>query len=332
MVCSNKMGVDKENMKKVLEDFPDQIKSGWRLGKDISIVEPVNSIVVLGMGGSALSGDFLKDYLNLKIPVIVNKEYTLPSYINSRSFVFAISYSGNTEETIDSYKEAVKRKCKTIVITSGGKLLGLCGVNGTPFIKIPKGLQPRMSYGYIFFSLLRVLQNSHLIDKQDDKIERLVKVLKSGKFDNMGQELSEKLFNKIPLIYAGKLKSAAYKWKIDFNENTKIHAFCNYFSEFNHNEINGYINKNGDYYIIILRDDEEHSRIRKRMKIIKGLIKKQGYDSIEIVMRGDDDLTKLFSAVYIGDWTSYHLALKYETDPTPVKIVEDLKKQLGKKI
>jgi glucose/mannose-6-phosphate isomerase len=124
------------------------------------------------------------------------------------------------------------------------------------------------------------------------------------------------------------MKAIAYKWKIDFNENTKTQAFYNIFPELNHNEMVGWTNIKGNFHIILIKDEDDYSRVKKRMVITKELLKKQGISLTEIALTGSSGLTKIFSAIYIGDWTSYFLALQYGTDPTPVDMVEDLKKQL----
>ena len=324
--------IDKKNMYKLLDNFHKQIQEASRLGKDIKVVEEVDKIVIAGMGGSALPGTILKSYVRLKIPIYIIRNYSLPDFVDNKSLVFAVSYSGNTEETLSCYKEAVKKKCKLITICSGGKLLELSRINSTPHVLVPHGLEPRMAYAYQFFPMLKILENSHFINLQD--IENLVKRIKKNKeIKKLAQALAEKLYQKIPLIYTSeKLKAVGYKWKINFNENAKILAFNNVFPEFNHNEINGYINKIGEFYAIIIRDDEDLGRIRKRMTIIKNLLKKYNIPVTEILIKGEDALTKLFSSIYIGDWTSYFLALSYKIDPTKVDIVEDLKKQLGKYI
>lgn len=334
------MSIDTKGMYSLLDNFHKQIEETSKLGKDIKIaenvnkidnVDKINKIAIAGMGGSALPGAILKSYLKLKIPIFIVRGYSLPNFVNGKSLVFAISYSGNTEETLSCYKEALSRKCKLIAICSGGKLLELSKLNKTPCVVVPKGLEPRMAYAYQFFPMLSILENSNIIKKQEGYIKNLIRLLrKNDNIKKLAQQLAEKLYKKIPLIYTSeKLEAVGYKWKINFNENAKILAFNNVFPEFNHNEINGYVNKIGNFYAIIIKDSEECPRIKKRMDIIKGLLKKYGIPATDVLIEGKDDLTRLFLAAYIGDWTSYFLALAYRTDPTKVDIIEDLKKQLG---
>ncbi len=324
-------GVDKENMEAVLDDFPNQIKKGIEICGELKVNKEIDKIVLVGMGGSALAGEILKCYLKreLKMPLIIIKTYSLPKFVDKKTLVIASSYSGNTEETIYAYREAIRKFIPTIAIASGGKLEELSKINKTPLIKLSKGIQPRLTIGYSFFALLKLFENSGFIASKKEDTKKTEKALKKPMFKEMAKKLAENLKDKIPIIYASDdLSCVAYKWKIDMNENTKIHAFCNVIPEMNHNELVGYTNIKGNYYIIILKDDEDFERIKKRIKINKQIIKEKGIEAIEVEIKGDCFLTKLFSAIYIGDWVSYYLALEYGTDPTPVDIVEDLKRKL----
>ncbi|NQV09467.1 bifunctional phosphoglucose/phosphomannose isomerase [Candidatus Woesearchaeota archaeon] len=323
--------IDTENMKGVLERFSDMCRQASKLGGDIKIEGEVDNIVVAGMGGSGISGDILKNYLSEDgIRVYVNKDYKLPDFVNKKSLVFVISYSGNTEETIASYQDAIKKQAHIVVMCSGGRLDGMAKSSRINRIKIPDDIpQPRLAVPYLFFPMLTVLQNNKIIKNKEQEIISTIEVLKKKNFKEMAEELAPKLVNKTPIIYSSqRYASVANRWKTDINENAKIHAFYNIYPEFNHNEINGYVNKVGDFYVIIIRDNDEHYRIRKRINATKALIKRKGTSVTEMVIRGDSYLTKLLSAIYIGEWVGYFLAIEYETDPSPVDIIEDLKKQL----
>ena len=322
--------LDPENMYKVLQDFPRQVEEAAKLAKDVRITEPVDKIVITGMGGSALPGEILVSYLkDVPLPIFINKGYFLPQYVNKKSLVFAISYSGNTEETINAYRIAIRRECQLVAISSGGKLEQLAKQQNRVHIKVPFGLQPRLAYAYQFFPLLTVLHNSNLMEDKTKEIEATVAALKKPMFEERAKKLAQKITGMIPIIYASdRLKAIAYKWKIDFNENSKTQAFYNIFPELNHNEMVGFTIVKGNYHVIIIKDENDYPRVKKRMDITKDLIKKQGIPVTEIALTGSSALTKIFSAIYIADWTSYFLALNYKVDPTPVKMVQDLKKHL----
>jgi len=323
-------GIDKQNAYDFFKDFPKQVEKASKLGTDIKIDDKIENIIITGMGGSALPGEILKSFLySSKIPIFVNKSYSVPEFTNMRSLVFAISCSGNTEETIQAYRTALGKGAHIVGISSDGKLERLCLKQKVNFIKIPEVLQPRFGYGYLFFPILNVLMNLKIMGDVSKDIERTIETLKKPIFEERAKDLARKLEGKIPLIYSSdRLFAVAYKWKINFNENSKVHAFCNVLPELDHNEIVGYTNIEGLYHVILIKDEDDHVKIKKRFDVTKDIIKKKGIPVTEIMLRGSYPLTKMISAIYIGDWTSYYLALKYGTDPTPVKIVEELKKKL----
>jgi glucose/mannose-6-phosphate isomerase len=322
--------VDKEDMHQVLKEFPIQIQKGWQLAENIKITDKISKIVVAGMGGSCLPGEILQSYVeDFSIPIFLNRDYSIPGFIDDETLFFVISYSGNTEETVDALRAAKKKNARIIVVASGGKMKKLAEEMELTYIEVPSGLQPRFAYGYLFLILLRILQNSNLVDSQDDWVSKTAEVLHKDIFKEHAEDLSEKLLDKIPIIYTSdRMKAVAYKWKINFNENTKIPAFYNVFPELNHNEMNGFVNLNGNYHVIIIKDENDHERIKKRMDIFKELVKQRGVEVTEIGLSGPNRLAKIMSAIYIGDWVSFFLAIRKKLDPTPVKLVEDFKGKL----
>lgn len=319
--------IDKEDMKKCLEELPNQIREG--LKTDIK-AKPFENIFIVGMGGSALAGSLLKSYLyNTDTPVHVVRGYFIPEFVNKKSLVFVISFSGNTEETINAYRVAIRKDANIIAMSCGGKLEKLASRQGISHINIPlRNIQPRMTYCFQFFAMLKVLHNSGFIKLKED-VERIINILKKPMLKERAKELAQRLDGKIPLIYSSdRISSIAYKWKINFNENAKIHAFCNYFPELNHNEIIGFTELKASYYVILIRDEDDYHRIKKRMDITKKLIKRSNVPVTELALSGHSLVVRMMTALHIGDWTSYYLAINYQTDPTPVDAVENFKKQL----
>ncbi len=322
--------IDSSNMLGVLEDFPNQIQKGFfELAENIKPEGKFERIVFAGLGGSALPGDVARiAFHDLAIPVIVHKNYGLPPVVDASTLLFIISYSGNTEETLSAYKLARGKGCKTIIITSGGKLRDMAEKDNRPLILVPSGIQPRQALGYMFFSVLRVFQNIGLVRDQTDDVKKIVDHLKNHEFKMYGEELSTKLVDKTPVIYASEpMWAVAENWKIAFNENSKTTAFWNYLPELNHNEMVGWTNPKGDYYVIFIKEDDCPREIAKRFKVTKDMISKKVLTS-ELLIKGSSKLMKIFTAIYMGHWTSYFLALKYGIDPTPVDMVEEFKKKI----
>ena len=122
------------------------------------------------------------------------------------------------------------------------------------------------------------------------------------------------------------------KWvrkEIKINENAKTPAFYNFFPELNHNEMVGYTLPQGKFHIITLLDKEDHPQNIKRMRATAKLLKNKGIDTTIIEMQDSNIFNTIFTTLLLGDWTSYYLALEYKQDPTPVDMVEELKKQLA---
>ncbi|MFH1848821.1 MAG: bifunctional phosphoglucose/phosphomannose isomerase [archaeon] len=315
------------NMSDLLKCLPQHCNEAKELGKKIRL--QARQVFVTGMGGSAASGDLLKAYVSDEINVQVNRDYGIR--VDNTSLLFALSYSGNTEETISAFRMAVKCGAKVVGISSGGMLKLLCSQFSCPHILIPGGLPPRLATPYLFFPMLNVLHNAGLIGDKSDETRSAIEALKKDVYEAMGRELAGKLRDRIPVIYASnRYAPVAMKFKTDINENAKAPAFYNLIPEMNHNEITGYVNRVGNYHVIIIRDEDDEVSIKRRIDITKRIMKKQGLDVTEIHVKGTSYLTKLFSSLYIGEWTSYHLAKAYSTDPMPVEIIERFKKELKK--
>jgi glucose/mannose-6-phosphate isomerase len=327
--------IDKENMIEILRSFPKMVETASALGDDITFQKDfIDSIVVCGMGGSGYNGDLLKAYLQkqqLRIDVI--KDYDLPFYAQKKTLLFALSYSGNTEETLSACRLASHRGCKIISLSSGGKLQEMAKMNHNLHIIVPSGIQPRLSTPYQFIPLLNVLSFSGVIPEQEETIKKTIADLKNSaeKIEAGGKEIAGKLKGKIPLIYSSqRMQCLAEKWKTDINENAKTHAFYNTFPEFNHNELCAFENTGKDYHVLIVSDKEDPDKIKNRIKTFKKTVSQYKVAVTEIGISGDSMLTKLLSGVWMGLFMSYYLALEYGRDPTPVNIIEKFKKELPK--
>jgi glucose/mannose-6-phosphate isomerase len=148
----------KYNIYELMYNLPEQIKAAKNLQININIKNNIEyqNIVISGMGGSGIGGDILKALLAdlLSMPIITIKDYFLPAYVNNKTLLFAVSYSGNTEETLQCFTQAQRKKCHIISITSGGKLLEMSKKCGVDYIELPKGPSSRCAIGYLFVSLL----------------------------------------------------------------------------------------------------------------------------------------------------------------------------------
>lgn len=343
--------IDIHNMLTFLEEFPRQCTQAVEIGRlscshIIADLPRVKNLSILGMGGSGVSGDIARIVFepHLKIPVTVNKSYDLPAFVNENSLVFAVSYSGETEETLTSARVALERGAQLVAITSGGALLDLAEKEGLPLIKIPEGLAPRLAVGYLSIPVLIYLSSLGFVYPIEDDIEELIEMLsakskgyssKVSSERNQAKRLANQLYGKIPIIYgdSGISGLAALRWKCQFNENSKVPAFNNSLPEMNHNEIVGWeelVNANREFFLMTLRDSAENPQLTKRFTATKDLISDRFAGAIELESSGKSRLTRLFSLIYLGDFASVYLALLYGIDPTPVDRIQVLKSLIAK--
>lgn len=339
--------VDLSNMYRLIKSFPEQIEDALAIGTATRIkpVRGIENVVLCGLGGSAIGGDLLKSYLadEMRVPFIVHRGYTLPAFVGPRSFVIVSSYSGNTEETIMMHKEALKRKAKVLCITSGGKTEQIARARRTALIKIPAGLPPRAALGYSFFPLLIALTKLGFVQSKARQIRETVSLLqeKSNQYGtpdpstNNALKLAESLKGHIGIIYSSweRFDAVATRWRGQIAENAKSLSFGHVLPEMNHNELVGWKvlqEQMRELQVFFLRDREDHRRVQTRMDITRNII--GGYTShiTEVRSEGTSLLARMFSLVYLGDWVSYYLAILNGEDPTPVKVIDDLKEELGK--
>lgn len=330
----------KSQMRKIILDSPKQFKVGLEAAKDIKVRGKFDAVVICGMGGSALAGDILKIWLDaykIALPVYIHHNYEIPEELDERHLVICMSYSGNTEETLSSFEKAREKALPLMVITSGGKLAARARSASIPMTKIPSGYPPRMTLGYQFAALMRILENSGVIRNNLENLSSLGRTLKPTISEPKGKRIAKRLMGKIPLIFASeRFLGLARIWKIKFNENAKIPAFSDVFPELNHNEMVSFTpfpasQKPGqERHVLVLRDKADDPRVLKRMKLTVDLIKNSGFTSDTIAIEGKDILSKVFSAILLGDWVSYYTALGYGVDPIPVKLVEEFKKIMAK--
>jgi glucose/mannose-6-phosphate isomerase len=340
--------IDPTAMYSWLSDFPRQVEEAVRIGTQSPLAlntKGVKTIVVTGMGGSAIGGDLIRSYLSneLEVPFLVSRSYALPAYVNRRTLVIVSSYSGNTEETLSSYRDAVRRGAKVLCITTGGEVERLAGQHGHSCIKVPAGLQPRAALGYSFFPLLIALSRLGFIKPQQRGIKETVGALKSRSLvyrnprdpGNLPLKIADHLHGRLPILYSASdhFDAVNVRWRGQISENAKQLAFGHVLPEMNHNEIVGW---NMDrslmkrMTVVFLRDRGTHPRVQLREEITKKIVKSYASDVLEVRSEGRSLLARIMSLVYLGDWVSYYLAILNQQNPTPVKAIEYLKGELAK--
>lgn len=339
--------LDPDGMGKAIETLPDQWREAESIARDAALDLPqgTKQVLFLGMGGSAIGGDFVRGLLESKseASIGVNRQYALPNYVDSETVVIAASYSGNTEETLMAAAEAQRRGAHMVAVTTGGQLAEEAERYGWPLIRIPAGLQPRAAIGYSFVPLLVLAERLGLCGSVSEELAETAGILDSmvARYgfdvpyeDNQAKQLAVALYGKLPIIYGSESwrAVAANRWKTQINENSKGPAWWSAFPELNHNETVGWEapeEVTRQIEVIMLRDHFDHERVKARMDVTREIMEKAVSGITELWSEGESDTARLFSLVYPGDFVSYYLALVNGIDPSPVKMIDLLKSRLA---
>lgn len=318
------------DMYQAMLNFPKQFLQSWEISNQIQLSlekKKYNRILLSGLGGSSLPGDLLNDYLSPQIRIELIRDYDLPCNLTSDDLIFISSYSGNTEETLENFHQALEQKLNIVVIVHGGKLKQLAIDHKIPYIEIPACVQPRSAAGNFFSSIIWVLNELDIIDFDVEEFRKLENFLieQKPRYHDYGEEIGEFLLNKTPIIFGPAfMESISRIWKIKVTENTKSPGFYNVFPEVNHNEMVGYTRKMFDIGFIFLRSQFMRKRIKQRMIILKQQLEEQ-YEVKYVDLKGENLLQELFDAILLADYVTLHMAKKYGVDPAPVPMIEDFK-------
>lgn len=305
--------------------------------------DKIEHVVITGMGGSALAGDTLRDWLDLPIPLHVVKDYTLPNYVGPNTLVIACSFSGNTEETLAAFENANARGARLAVAAGKGQLLELAKAQELPYVVMPyDGVTPRMFLlanlrAFVELLVAYNLLPSGVIDELEHVGDKLAALHARWGVDvpfehNSAKKLAWHCAGKTPIFYASsRFRSCAYKWKIAINESAKNTAWCGELSEFNHNEFMGWTSHpiEKPFAVFDLRSSFEHPRVAKRFELTDRLLSGMCPKATTIQLEGESMLEQmLFSNIY-ADYVSAYLGILNGVDPAPVPLIEKLKQELA---
>ena len=340
-------GIDSDKMLDKALGLPDQLAKGWELAGPLAECMPAakGTLVICGMGGSAIGGQLLRDLISedSETSVHVERGYTLPAFVGKNTPVVCVSYSGNTEEVLSCFDSALERGSPLAVVTSGGMLHEKAQKAGVPFLIIPGGMPPRSALGYLFAPLLKVASCWGFCDIAEAEFRSVLRktrklldtcTLEAGLPGNTPRQLAKRRYGKIPLVYSGNglLAGAAYRWKCQFNENSKSMAFSNYFPELGHNEIMGWDSPGKileEIFLVMLTDIDDHPQVSRRMRVTYEMLEPLAGGAIKLNSVGGPGfagrLARLLSIVALGDLTSIYLAVESGKDPTPIDKIEEIK-------
>ena len=341
--------IDPQNMLGEINDLPNQLQSAWELGKQQPFkgLEPYNGlsgVLISGMGGSAIGADLLAAYIapTCRIPVIVQRDYSLPAWAHGpETLVITCSHSGNTEETLEAFELARKTRCRILAICTGGELKKRAISAGIPVWKFNHAGQPRAAVGFSFGLLLAAFTRLGLIGETGrtaDEIASAVEAMKKQQeelwadvpvADNPAKRMAGQLMGRWVNVYgSGVLAPVARRWKGQINEIAKAGAGFELLPEADHNALAGLQNPmdfHSHSMTLFLRAPSDHPRNQLRSELTRKGFVQAGLNTDVYAAQGDSPLAHIWTALHFGDYLAYYLAMAYDTDPTPVDMLEDLK-------
>jgi glucose/mannose-6-phosphate isomerase len=320
-------------------------KQWQQLSHNYEVVLPefkgIRNVVLAGMGGSALPAVFLQSWPGLNLPFEIVRGYALPEYVDEHTLFISSSYSGNTEETLSALAEAESKRASIVVVSAGGSLAEHAKEKSYPLFMVPGGVQPRMCSFYFLAALVQLLEPLGIVKPGSrQELEAAGKWLSEQVApwkpevptkDNPAKQLALELIGKSVVIYSGpKLFPAANKFKICLNENAKNVAWANQYPEFNHNEFIGWSSHptQKPYAVVEIRSNLEHERVQKRFLVTERLLSGKRPAPFVVTPKGESILQQLLWTANFGDMVSIYTAFLNGLNPTPVELVEKLKKLL----
>ena len=325
-------------MKTLVEGFTKQLQEALDIAHSATLTQKnnVQNIIVTGLGGSGIGGTILSELIQTEcpIPVIVNKDYFLPEFVNASSLVIISSYSGNTEETLSAMKQAIAKKAQIVCVTSGGKVLEIAKEHQFDTIIIPGGHPPRSCIGYSLVQLMKIVQfngfvKTDLLKQVADSITLLNK--ENTNIKEEATTISKLLVGKIPVIYSlGSCEGVAVRFRQQINENSKMLCWHHTFPEMNHNELVGWVEKNNDLAVVTFRTSYDFERTIKRYDVCKPLFTKYSASVTDIKAKGNSKLEQFMYLIHIGDWISCYIADIKNIDAIEVDVITNLKNELAK--
>jgi glucose/mannose-6-phosphate isomerase len=351
--------LDTKGMLEACEKMPDYCRNALILARKLRIPKKIQvsnnhqityrtpkNILIVGMGGSAIGGEILRDWLRERfpLPIITSQEYILPAFANEDSLVITVSYSGETEETLSAFSNALSRRCMLVAISSGGRLRSYSQRLGIPHILLPHHLPaPRAAIAYTFFPLVAILEKLRLLTDIEEEILETLNILRQISKENSpsqpiesneAKKIASEIGDTVPVIYGFRqYKAATRRLKCQFNENGKIPSRFDVFSELNHNEIVGWEapkKYTKHYSVLFIRDPEEPPEFNRRIEITKKIITPKAEKILEIKTKGTHPLSKILSAIHLGDFISLYHTLSRGIDPTPTESIHYLKEEMKK--
>ncbi len=325
-------------MKELIQDFTSHLEDALRIGKSTVLAAPekeIRSILICGLGGSGIGGTIISQLLasEARIPIVVNKDYSIPSFVNENTLVVACSYSGNTEETISMLQEASSKTEEICLISSGGQFFEMAKEKNYNFVKIPSGHPPRAAFGLSFPQLYYVLSFYNIIDDsyllEFNNSIRLINQEENAIQEN-AKSIAQSLDGKIPVIYSeSTFEGVAIRFRQQLNENSKLLAWHAVIPEMNHNELVGWRTKNNNLAAVFIESSKSYYRNKERAAFSEGVVSEYTNTIVKLSAKGNSILEEALYLVHLGDWVSFYLSEIRSVDAVEIAVINKLKGMLS---
>ncbi len=340
--------LDPQDMLGHIDALPDQFQGAWELSQTLPLPDSmpaVRQIVITGMGGSAIGGEYLAALVEAHsaIPVLVNRDYILPAFVSGpETLVIASSHSGNTEETLAAFAQALASGAQVMALTTGGELARRAAEAGVPLWQFTYDSQPRAAFGWSFGLLVGLAHRLRLAGDLSADAAEAVEQLRQWREHfgaatpiarNPAKRLAGQFCGRIGVFYgAGIMAPVARRWKCQINENAKAWAEFDYLPEQNHNGVAGLEHPRPaieKLYCVFLQSSYDHPRVTLRQELSHRLYLQEGIMVDKVQARGGSRLAQMLNATQFGDYMSFYLAMENRVDPTPIPQIGALKEGLA---
>ncbi|MCX6649906.1 MAG: bifunctional phosphoglucose/phosphomannose isomerase [Candidatus Bathyarchaeota archaeon] len=334
--------VDPRGMLDIITALPESAEDALETAEKVNLkIRRFRSLVVAGMGGSAVGGLLLRDWLQQTspVPIVVSRDYGLPGFVGRDTLLFAVSYSGGTEETLSAYEEARQRGAKIVAFTSGGELEKRARASRLTIYRLPTGFQPRAAIAHQFFTLAVAARKAGIAGDCWWEVKEAIDTLKVLREEmrpdvptksNPAKRLAEDIKGYTPIVYGSHIHEAvAYRWNTQLNENGKSPAASSFIPEAFHNAT---VASEGDPAVlrhlcaVFLTDPMDGERLAAKTRRFMELLRPGFGKILEVQARGEGRLARMLSSLYVGDYASAYLGVLYGKDPSTVESIDRLKR------
>ena len=329
--------VDQSGMLAIMERTPSRLSPPADASSTCHCdFEKFENVVFGGMGGSGIVGDIVSDYCRewAEVPISVCRALRIPKFVGKRTLFVAISYSGETRETLGQFGQAKSAGARIIAITSGGKLLSLAKEEGMAYLRVPSDLLPRVALPELTAAVFFVMGSAGLLPDASRLLPEAAKSLSDlntkvkptvPSRQNDAKQMAQALVDRLPLIIGDETYgSVLRRFKNELNENSKMPAICHTIPEGYHDDIEGLreLGKLAKPQPILLRTRNEMEGQNRTREQLALLLSNLGFPPVlEFAGNGNDELSQLLTATTFADYVSVYLAILRGVDPSELRFI-----------